>query len=68
MADLGGGHAPRRPPYKILLAVWSRYKSSICRIYLFLIFIINVDLLIDFLSSYNSSRACSRPKQQHTGS
>jgi len=27
-----------------------------------------VDLLIDFLSSYNSSRACSRPKQQNTGS
>ena len=30
------------------------------------IFIINVDLLIDFLPSYNSSRACS--KQQNTGS
>ena len=34
----GGGWAmppPPRPPSKILLAVWSRYKSSICRIYLF---------------------------------
>ena len=36
VADLGGGGAcPPCPPSKILLAVWSRYKSSICRIYLF---------------------------------
>ena len=32
----GVGHGPPpRPPSKILLAVWSRYKWSICRIYLF---------------------------------
>jgi len=31
----GATMAPPRPPSKIILAVWSRYKSSICRIYLF---------------------------------
>ena len=39
VADLGGGRGgpwpPPRPPSKILLAVWSRCKWSICRIYLF---------------------------------